>query len=195
GQTLTLANSLRAVGCTRQDPVPDPEMLAQAGSSVPPDEDPLELADRVDHMRDLARPGKEMLLDETVAIGEEDAEVGVGVVPADDLQRGEFRVHLGIDLRPGLVGESHLGEAGLGPFSADRLHDLDERPDLVAMPAPDQNPADLDRGVSGGVVPERSMDLGSEEHAESLVSPAREHLPRQILPRQETDVDGLVHGL
>ena len=60
-------------------------------------------------------PREEMLLDEAIAVGEEDPEIGMRVIPADDRQVGELRVHLGVDLRPGLVGEGHLGEPGLAP--------------------------------------------------------------------------------
>ena len=105
------------------------------------------------------------------------------------LRRGEFRIHLGVDLRPGLVGERHLGELGLGPLAADRVDDLDEWPDLVAMPAPDQHPADLDRGVLAGMLPERGVDLGGEEDAERLAPPAGEDLLRQVLTLQQPDIE------
>ncbi len=177
-----------------QDPVADPEMLGQGRLPVLPDEDALDLTDRVDHVRDVARLREEMLMDEPVAIRQEDPEVRVRMIPADDLERGVLRVHLGVDLRPGLVGERHLGELFLGPLAADRFGDLGERPDLVAMPGPDQHPADLDRGVLAGVLPERGMDLGREEDAIRLVPPAGKDPLRQILALQQPDVE-FAHSL
>lgn len=133
-----------------------------------------------------------MLLDEPIAVREEDAEVGVGVVPADDLQIGELRVHLGVDLRPGLMREGHLREPGGGPLAADRLDHLHERPDVVAVPRPDQNAADLNRGVLARVLPQRGVDLRGEIHAKRLVPAARKDSVRKILARQEPDI-GFIH--
>ncbi len=129
-------------------------------------------------MGDLTGPGEKMFLDEPIAIGKKDPEIGVRVVPADDRQVRELRVHLGVDLGPGLVGEGHFGESGLGPFTPDRLDDLDERADLVTMPGPDQDAADLHRSVRRRVLPECIVDLGSEENAKTLVAPTRKRLLR-----------------
>ena len=40
----------------------------------------------IDHVGHLTGPGKEMLVNEPIAVGEKDPEVRVGVIPADDRQ-------------------------------------------------------------------------------------------------------------
>ena len=79
--------------------------------AVPPPEEPPGLADRVDHVGDLERLGEEVPVDEQVVARQEDAEIGVGVIPADDVEVGVQLVALAGDLLPRVV---RISEAGLG---------------------------------------------------------------------------------
>ena len=125
-------------------------MLAWARLAAPPDEGAFGFPDRVDDMSDLAGAGEKMLVDEPIAVRQENPEVRMRVIPADDRELGKLGVHLGVDLRPGLVGERHLRKPGFRPLPADRFHDLHKRARFVAMPRSHQNSADLNRRVEDG---------------------------------------------
>jgi hypothetical protein len=60
------------------------------------------------------------------------------------------------------------------------------------MPAPDEHPADFDGGVFRPVLPERGVNLGREKHAEALIPTAGKRLMREILARQQANVNRIV---
>ena len=68
-----------------------------------------------------------MLMDENVVVRKKDAEAGMRVVPADDVEIGEKPVALAGDLFPGIVcvGKARLGVGVV--LGLERLRDPDKR--------------------------------------------------------------------
>ena len=94
-----------------------------------------------------------MLMDEQVVMRKEDAEAGMGVIPAHDVEIGKAPVALAGDLFPRIVG---VGEAGLGVgvvLGLERLGDPDEgvAGGLVEALLAQQDAAELDGRVGEGV--------------------------------------------
>ena len=105
-------------------------------------------------------------MDELVAVGEEDAEAGMGVVPADHALAGVGRVHLLVDVLPGGVGEGQLGALLFGVGGVDGGVDAQEGAGGVAPEVPDQDAADLARIVGCAAGDDAIEDRLGEEDAE-----------------------------
>jgi hypothetical protein len=129
--------------------------------------------DRVDHMRDMPGFREEMLLDEHVVVGEEDAKVGMGVRPADDDQVGMVPIHFLVDLGPGLMSERDLGELALGRVARNRRRDGDDGPSASLPQRPTRTPQTSTEVIGQGVRPEPGMDFEREEDPEIEVTPTR----------------------
>src|SRR5208337_2813641 len=94
---------------------------------VSPLEEAAGLLNGIDDVSHLQSLREEMLMDEKVVVRKKDAEAGMRVVPADDVQIGKKPVALAGDLFPGIVG---VGKArrGVGVvLGFERLRDPDER--------------------------------------------------------------------
>src|SRR5262249_46645369 len=69
-------------------------------SAVMPLKEPPSLIDRVDHVGNLERLCKEIVMDKQVMVREKDAKAGMGMVPADDVKLGKSPVALTGDFFP-----------------------------------------------------------------------------------------------
>lgn len=92
---------------------------------------------------DLERQIEEALVDEQIAIRQEDAEPRVGVEPAHDLLVGVPLVHLLVHVIPRLVRERQLRALLFGVERVDDRLDADERPRRVLQHTPDEDATDL----------------------------------------------------
>src|SRR5690606_10258815 len=64
---------------------------------------------RLQHNGNLKGLAEKVLLDEDIHLRKENAEAGVGMVPANDAFAGEPGVQCLVDLAPGFMGEGDLG--------------------------------------------------------------------------------------
>jgi hypothetical protein len=98
--------------------------------------------------RDLERQVEEARVDELIAVRQEHAEPGMGVIPADHAL-ARPRIHLLVDVLPGGVREGQLGSLLLGVQRVDGRLDAQVRPGVVAQELADQHAAHLARRVAG----------------------------------------------
>src|SRR5947209_19392714 len=99
------------------------------------------------HHRHLPGEVKEIAVNEEIHVGKEDAETGMGVVPADDALVGVIAVHDAVDVVPGFRGEGDLRGGVAGELAADDIFDDEEGTRGVADDVTDEHAADFDIGA------------------------------------------------
>ena len=155
-------------------------MVAGLRFAVSPSEHAFGLLHRIDHQRHLAGIREEVVVDENVPLGKKNAESGMGMIPADDLQIDEAGVHLVVDLVPGFVGEGDFARLLGGLVAADALGDYDERSVIVLLPPAHQHAADLDGRIFAGMLDDPLVGFGVEIDAEVRVRGGKRRA-RQLL--------------
>jgi hypothetical protein len=108
--------------------------------AIAPSKEPLGAGVRIYNDRDLLRSGEEILVDEEVVLGEEDAESRMAVVPADDPLTAVISIEGLVDMGPRIVGEGDPAAGSLGFKGRDDVGD-DKTPAFSTDA--DENPADL----------------------------------------------------
>ena len=169
---------------------------AAAASACPvaPGEDAFQIADRIDHVRHLPGSREEMLMDEAVAVGQENAEVRMRVIPADDPLVGESRVHLLVDLRPRLVRERDLGKLAGRVVAADVVGDaIANGPSSSRSQPPTSTPQISTVTSALACSLDAATDFRRDVQAEIGAASSTGNRPRQLLFRPDLHVDA-AHG-
>ena len=92
--------------------------------------------DRIDHQRHLPGRPEEIALDVLVFPREEETEIGMRMVPADNLQLGELAIFRQGNLLPGRMGKGQMGGRALGLQSWNALLDDQEGRAIVLEALP-----------------------------------------------------------
>src|SRR5262249_37761346 len=107
-----------------------------------------------------------MLVDETISLRKENAEIGARMIPADDPRLLKPRIHFLIDLSPRFMREGNLGIFAGRTVATNEVGNDCIGPVLVGLPIPDKHPADFDRRIRLGVLLDAAPYFGRDVQTE-----------------------------